>query len=115
MEPGDEYTRSRGVVKWFDWSKKFGFIADIDSVGPDVFVHLSDLRPTGPTPNEGHGLGPTLYTGEYVEYDVVPSDSQHTGTKAGAVTGIGGGPLLCESGILTFKSYTRKQFNSASS
>jgi cold shock CspA family protein len=97
--------RSQGRVKFFDWTKDFGFIWDLDRL-VDVFVHVSDLRPARPVPGKK-----TLYTGEYVEYDVVPSDSREDGLKAKMVTGIRRGDLLCESGTITFTSYSRHQFN----
>jgi len=35
----------KGTVKWFDKDKGFGFICQ--EVGPDVFVHYSQIRELG--------------------------------------------------------------------
>ncbi|SPD72983.1 stress protein, member of the CspA-family [uncultured Desulfobacterium sp.] len=36
---------AKGVVKWFNDSKGFGFIEQED--GPDVFVHFSEIKSSG--------------------------------------------------------------------
>jgi len=51
----------RGIVKWFNDKRGFGFILG-SSDGPDVFVHYSSI--------EGNGFR-TLRDGEEVEYEVV--------------------------------------------
>lgn len=35
-----------GTVKWFNMTKQFGFIQPTEP-GPDIFVHLSDLKKCG--------------------------------------------------------------------
>jgi CspA family cold shock protein len=52
--------RERGVVKWFNDSKGFGFIAREGE--PDVFVHHSAIQ--------GNGFK-TLAEGQRVEFEVV--------------------------------------------
>jgi cold shock protein len=47
----------RGKVKWYNVTKRFGFIVREDQ-GPDIFVHASDLEP-----------GATLREGEAVEFE----------------------------------------------
>lgn len=92
----------QGQVKFFDWDKKYGFIVDGETK-EDVFVHITDIVPRNP---EAHV---TLYTGEYVSYDLVPSTHKE-GTKASQVRGVGGGTLLCDHGMIEYQSYTRCQF-----
>lgn len=43
---GQAGDRSRGVVKWFDDSKGFGFITPADGTG-DIFVHHSSVITDG--------------------------------------------------------------------
>lgn len=53
----------RGVVKWFNDAKGFGFIAP-EGGGADVFVHRSALDKCGMS---------GLATGDQVEYELRPS------------------------------------------
>jgi len=50
----------KGVVKWFDAKKGFGFIAGDDS--GDVFVHYSNIISDGDFKN--------LLQGDHVQYEV---------------------------------------------
>ncbi len=54
---------AKGVVKWFNERKGYGFISHDD--GGDVFVHHSGV--------EGNGFK-TLYEGEKVEFNIEDSD-----------------------------------------
>ena len=64
--------KERGVVKWFNDQKGFGFISR--EAGDDVFVHHSAV--------EGEGFK-TLNEGDEVEFTVVQGDK---GPKAQNVT-----------------------------
>ncbi len=55
---------NRGVVKWFNTDKGYGFITN-DS-GEDIFVHFSNIK------ENGHNKD--LHEGEEVSFDIVPGD-----------------------------------------
>jgi len=71
--------RCRGVVKWFNPTKGFGFITPEDG-GADVFVHQSEIQLGGFR---------SLAQGEYVEYNLLNGEK---GPKALSVTGPEGAP-----------------------
>ena len=52
----------RGIVKWFNSAKGYGFIAPDNSSGKDVFVHFSAIK--------GDGYR-QLVEGQRVEFEVV--------------------------------------------
>ena len=101
-----------GRVKWFNARHNYGFLVDVRT-GAEIFVHVSDLRPKNADPT----LQKTLYTGEYVEFDVSPSHVAGR-EKAANVRGMMshepfGGNLLCEMGQLRFTQYSRVQFQAS--
>ncbi|MCD4734359.1 cold-shock protein [bacterium] len=51
----------RGIVKWFNDAKGYGFIQQPEGQGPDVFVHFSAIG------GNGHR---TLVEGEEVEFEI---------------------------------------------
>ena len=63
--------REQGVVKWFNDTKGFGFIAP-ETGGADVFVHISALQAAGIA---------TLKDGQQVTFDTEP-DRMGKGPKA---------------------------------
>ena len=75
-----------GRIKWFNSSKGFGFVTDLES-NNDVFAHHSGISVKAE-------CWKTLYPGEYVSYEVHVDDQQKT--HAVNITGVRGGPLLCE-------------------
>eukprot|EP00798_Chlamydomonas_sp_ICE-L_P009358 gene9358-16481_t len=78
-----------GQVKWFNDRLGYGFCTVInESVhkGRDIFVHHSGIRPL--TSNYK-----TLRKGEYINFNVM---NGHNGMQAVDVTGICGGPLMCD-------------------
>ena len=79
-------TTFRGRVKWFNSTRGYGFITNLDK-DEDTFVHHSGITPTVE-------CWKTLTPGEYVEYSLDTDDDGKS--QAISVTGIAGGPLLCE-------------------
>ena len=74
-------------VKWFSSKKGFGFLTDCES-GEDVFVHFSGI-------NVPEDVYKTLIEGEYVQYELSTEKTDGKQT-AQNVTGVLGGPLLCQ-------------------
>ena len=54
-----------GTVKWFNPTKRFGFIEPEDG-SKDVFVHISAVEKAGLT---------TLREGQKIEYELVPGEN----------------------------------------
>jgi CspA family cold shock protein len=62
--------RVKGVVKWFDARKGYGFIRRDD--GPDVFVHFAAIL------ENGYRI---LHEGEVVEFEVVGKENAPEATR----------------------------------
>jgi CspA family cold shock protein len=77
-----------GTCKWFNDKLGFGFITicDGDEKGKDIFVHHSGIRPL----NSNYR---TLKKGEYINFNIITGLN---GLQAVDVTGINGGPLMCD-------------------
>lgn len=86
-----------GNCKWFNKSLGFGFITvcDHDMVGKDIFAHHSCVKPLNSNFR-------TLRKGEYVHFDIVEGEK---GLQAANITGILGGPLMCDSVVYTPHDY----------
>lgn len=78
-----------GRVKWFSVDDGIGFIRNLDDPTDEIFVHHSQLKTTSDCFH-------CLYEGEYVEYEEGAANKENYKKQAIAVTGIRGGPLLCE-------------------
>lgn len=84
-----EYGEYVGCVKWFSNNIGYGFVTvytDGEMKGRDVFVHHSGVKPL----NSNYK---TLQKGEYISFDLGASDN---GKQAINVTGVYGGPLMCD-------------------
>ena len=80
-----------GRVKWFNNKAGYGFITVTDGVksGSDVFVHHSSIVVS----QEQYRY---LVQGEYVTLNLVHTPEGAHEYKAGDVSGINGGKLMCE-------------------
>jgi cold shock CspA family protein len=83
--------RKVGNVKWFNNKAGYGFITMGEkSDSPiDVFVHYSNI-------NVSNSQYKYLVQGEYVEFVLTPTPEGPHAFQATSVTGIEGGPTLCE-------------------
>jgi cold shock CspA family protein len=84
--------RLTGMVKWFNNKSGFGFLTvcgENQYTGKDIFVHYSNIRIT-------HSQYKYLVLGEYVEFVVEKSDNEKHEYHATDITGIFGGPIMCE-------------------
>jgi len=77
-------------VKWFNNKHGYGFIATMEDEPRDVFVHHTSLRVS----TEQYCY---LSEGEYIELDISPNTDQKHKWMSSNVSGIKGGPLMCES------------------
>lgn len=77
-----------GNCKWFNKKLGYGFITVYTGArrGMNIFVHHTGIKPLNSNFR-------TLRKGEYVNFDIV--DGQN-GLQATNVTGIMGGPLMCD-------------------
>lgn len=80
-----------GRVKWFNTKVGYGFITVTDGSrsGTDVFVYHNSIN----VESEQYKY---LVQGEYVEFDLVKSESGNHEWQANNVIGIKGGKLMCE-------------------
>jgi cold shock CspA family protein len=87
-----------GMCKWFNKKLGYGFITVYqgEHKGTNVFVHHSGIKPLN-----SHFR--TLRKGEYVHFDI---EHGKNGVQGINVTGILGGPLMCDN--LTHNKFIRK-------
>jgi cold shock CspA family protein len=85
-------TRMIGQVKWFNNKAGYGFITvnEGEHANKDVFIHYSSIRVT----NSQYKY---LVQGEYVEFVLTKSSTEGHEFQANDISGIKGGPLMCES------------------
>ena len=84
-----ETARTFGLVKWFNSKVGYGFITELSDDKKDIFVHYSAINVTD-------SQYKYLVQGEYVEFDLVKSTNDKHEFQAINISGIKGGPILCE-------------------
>jgi CspA family cold shock protein len=91
VTPSDASEHLLGRIKWFNNKAGYGFITVTDGSrsGTDVFVHHSAIN----VENQQYKY---LVQGEYVEFDLIKTDSDKHEWQASRVSGIKGGKLMCE-------------------
>lgn len=88
----EDVQRLTGMVKWFNNKSGFGFITVSGTgeyAGKDIFAHYSSIRVT----NSQYKY---LVQGEYVDFNLVKSESDTHEYQASDITGVMNGPILCE-------------------
>jgi cold shock CspA family protein len=94
MSNTDEVQPERllGQVKWFNNKAGYGFITvnDGEHSGKEIFIHYTTIR----TSNKDQYK--YLVQGEYVEFNLVKSTTEKHEYQAVDISGIKGGPLMCE-------------------
>jgi CspA family cold shock protein len=78
-----------GLVKWFNNKVGYGFITEIEGDKREIFVHYSEIKV-----NESQYK--YLVQGEYVEFRIVKSTNENHEWQAVGVSGMKGGPVMCE-------------------
>lgn len=84
--------RYTGTVKWFNNKNGYGFITVCDDGefgNTDIFVHYSSIR----NAKDDYKY---LLQGEYVEFVLAPASTETHAHQAMDVTGVRGGPIMCE-------------------
>jgi CspA family cold shock protein len=92
-----ELARLTGIVKWFNNKAGYGFVTALEGEqkGKDIFVHYSSIGGD----NQQYRF---LTQGEYIDFSLVKSDTEKYEYLAKNVTGVKGGPILCETRRLQF-------------
>lgn len=101
--------RLTGKVKWFNNKAGYGFITvhnEGENKNNDIFVHFTAIR----VQNSQYKY---LVQGEYVEFDLVKSESGPHEYKAMNVTGINGGELMCETRNLSHQNSSSRKNRSS--
>jgi cold shock CspA family protein len=80
-----------GIVKWFNNKTGFGFVTALNNEykDTDIFTHFSSIA-------SSKSMYKYLVQGEYIEFSVIKTTDDKHEFKAGNITGIMNGPLMCE-------------------
>lgn len=99
-----------GSVKWFNSRSGYGFITvcgDNEYKGNDIFVHYTSI-------NVSESQYKYLFQGEYVEFTLIKSTNSNHEFHAINITGICGGPIMCETRRSTVPEHNHTQTNNYS-
>jgi len=108
-------TQLTGRVKWFNPKTGYGFITvvgaeDQSLLNKDVFAHYSSI-------NTESSQYKYLVQGEYVSFSLTPSNSEKHEYNSVNISGIMGGPLMCQThqqnGTRSTGPYAPRQSSSA--
>jgi cold shock CspA family protein len=88
-----EDERQIGRIKWFNNKKGFGFLSNC-LTNEDVFIHHTGIKLSEESLNSDVNIFKTVIEGEYVSYEKQTDSAGRSVAKN--VSGIMGGPLLCE-------------------
>jgi cold shock CspA family protein len=88
-----EDERQVGRIKWFNNKKGFGFLSNC-LTNEDVFIHHTGIKLGEEALNSDVNIFKTVIEGEYVSYEKHTDNAGRSVAKN--VSGIMGGPLLCE-------------------
>ena len=96
----NDYGAYIGNCKWFNKKLGYGFVTVYQgpNKGTNIFVHHSCIRPLNSNFR-------TLRKGEYVNFDI---EEGKNGLQAVHVTGVLGGPLMCDNFVNTKFNPTSK-------
>ena len=96
-QPDIELARLTGIVKWFNNKAGYGFVTALEGEqkGNDIFVHYTSI-------GEDNQQYRFLTQGEYVDFSLVKSNTEKYEYLAKNITGVKGGPILCETRRLQF-------------
>ena len=103
--PTTSLGRMTGLIKWFNNKSGFGFITvfgENEYKGNDIFVHYSAIR-------SSNNQYKYLVQGEYVDFDLAPSESGDHKFIARDVAGVFGGPIMCETRKTALLQQTQQQ------
>ena len=95
--------RMTGIVKWFNNKSGFGFItvcSDNAHKGTDIFAHYSAIR-------DSKTQYKYLLQGEYVEFDLVSTETGTHKFNASEICGVMGGLIMCETRKIAFDQSAR--------
>ena len=94
----DDYGSFIGYCKWFNSKIGYGFIKVMNGEhkSKDIFVHHSGIKPKNSNFR-------TLTQGEYISLNIINGKN---GLQAVDVSGVVGGPLMCDNNVYTpYKKY----------